>query len=103
MAPIETHDQFGDWLNEQSREVCVAIATRAALRVFPIVTRLDRQGLTQKYLALLTARRILISGVAANLPTPEIRAAAAANAAAADAPAAGRYPCRCRRPCRRLC
>ena len=90
MAPVETQEQFERWLKNQPQEMCVAIATRSALRVFPLVTHFDLQSATQETLALLTARCILTSGVMAALPSPEVKAAAdaAAVAAAIAAPAA---------------
>jgi hypothetical protein len=33
MASVETLEQLGDWLEDQPREMPVAFATRAALRV----------------------------------------------------------------------
>jgi hypothetical protein len=83
MAPTKNHGQFKNWLNKQPQEVSVAIATRAALRVFPFATHVARSNSREKTPALLTARCILISGVAARMPTPGI--GAAADAAAADA------------------
>lgn len=89
MAPVETQEQFELWLDDQPQEVCVAIATRAALRVFPLVTHIalvtpiDRQSETKETLALTTARCILTSGVEAVLPAAEVRASAYAAAAAA--------------------
>ena len=89
MASIKTPEQLERWLDNQPKEVCVAIATRAALRVFPLVTHIalvtpiDRQRETKETLALLTARCILTSGVEAVLPAPDVRAAADAAAVAA--------------------
>ncbi|MCP5037972.1 MAG: hypothetical protein GY945_10275 [Rhodobacteraceae bacterium] len=87
-------NEFENWLREQSRETCVKIAARAALRVFPFVTHIDQTTDREKQLALLTARAILTSGVAAVSPTPEVidaAYAAAADAAAADATDAAAY------------
>lgn len=79
---IENADEFLNWLKEQSQQTCVIIAARAALRVFPFVTHHQYKN---KPLVLLTARAILTSGVAARLPTSEIKAAAdAARATYAD-------------------
>ena len=73
-------EEFENWLKQQDRETCVKVAVRAALRVFPVAAHYPENNL-----ALLTARAILISGVAAVYPTPEIRFAAGARAAAGAA------------------
>ncbi|MBP0484020.1 hypothetical protein [Sagittula salina] len=100
-------DAFKPWLHRQSPEVCVAIATRAALRVMPLLaansswkdTKDGREA--QARLVLLTGWCTLISGFASTCPSPEIKndavnatdavsatAAAAAAAATATATAA---------------
>lgn len=71
--------EFRGWLEKQEQPLCVLIATRAALRVFPLV----RPNSPNSDLAFLTARAILTSGVAANSPTPDVNAAAADAAATA--------------------
>ena len=81
--------EFESWLKKQDRETCKKIATRAALRVFPVAAHYPKNNL-----ALLTARALLISGVAATTPTLKIisaiDAARAAAFAAADAALAAR-------------
>ncbi|MDJ0823148.1 MAG: hypothetical protein QNJ09_15235, partial [Paracoccaceae bacterium] len=60
---------FEDWLKTQSQEVCVAIATRAALRVWPYVIGQrfwrddDKARVAQERLALLTGWAMMTSGV----------------------------------------
>lgn len=83
--PIETYEEFKNWLYEQPRETCVLIAMRAALRVFPLVARGETSAPEKQKLALLAARATLTSGVAAKMPTPEVKAAAARAARAASA------------------
>ncbi|WP_094022989.1 hypothetical protein [Maliponia aquimaris] len=79
---FEDRKAFEAWLKEQSQEVCVAIATRAALRVwlFIVAPRFwkatDEARKVQQSLVLLTARCNLISGVTSTNPTPEIGIAA---------------------------
>lgn len=71
------HAEFENWLKEQPQETATLIAVRAALRVFPIVTHTYDPNNPKIQFALLTARAILTAGVAAKMPTPEVRAAAA--------------------------
>ncbi|WP_298561403.1 hypothetical protein [uncultured Aliiroseovarius sp.] len=78
--------KFREWLKQQDQPLCVLIAVRIALRVFPIVTNLE----SDPDLALLAARGILTSGVAAKMPTSEVRDAATA-VAHADADAIGTF------------
>lgn len=86
---FENDDALKAWLRTQSQEVRVAIATRAALRVMPIVAAhsawkdTDEARKRQESLVLWTARCSLISGVASTCPTPEIKSAA--RSAVADA------------------
>ncbi|MCA1336462.1 hypothetical protein [Pseudooceanicola marinus] len=84
---VKNEKQFRAWLDGQSREICTAIAVRAALRVVPLVCSIRTDSERQKKLALLTFRAILTSGVAAVGPTPDVRAAAGAAAGAAGAAA----------------
>ena len=86
--------EFEVWLRDLPKEQVVLIAARAAVRVFPVVTRRAEGIQLREALALLTARAILTSGVGVKLPTPEVRQAADAVAAfvanAAHAPFAAR-------------
>ena len=70
--------EFENWLSRQTQETCVKIATRAALRVFPFITHIESDDGRVNKLALLAARAILTSGVAGTMPTPDVRAFAAA-------------------------
>ncbi|MEM9844827.1 MAG: hypothetical protein AAF965_08515 [Pseudomonadota bacterium] len=79
---VEKPDEFEAWLKTQPNEMCVLIATRAAVRVFPTLSHPSEITKDTEMLALLTARAILTSGVAAKAPTPEV---SAATRAAADA------------------
>lgn len=85
---FEDHEAFERWLKEQPKEVCVAIATRAALRVWPLTAGFRfwkdtaEARSAQEIRVLLTGWSILISGVASIFPTPEIRAAVDADGVA---------------------
>lgn len=82
---FEDLDAFEGWLSEQPREVSVATAHRAALRVAPIVFCAVDLPLASKHrLVLATLRAMLISSVATVRPTDEIKSAAANAALAAD-------------------
>lgn len=91
VGEIVDHESLKAWLDEQSEEhlyeVAVSLATRCALRVFPIWAkemRADRAR--ERNLAHLPIlRSILISGVAAQMPTPDIKFAATAATAFATA------------------
>lgn len=72
--------EFENWLKQQTQETCVKIATRAALRVFPIATHINQPNDNQIQHAFLTARAILTAGVAGTMPTPDVRFAADAAA-----------------------
>ncbi len=77
------------WMGGQSREVVVAVATRAALRVAPLVVRVARNGLDptrQRELALLTGRifrALAIASVSAGDPNRTLSSAAREAAGAA--------------------
>jgi hypothetical protein len=86
---VTTRKEFEDWLKGQSKETCVKIATRAALRVLPIVTHFAIPNENRATLALLTLRCILTSGVGVRTQTPEVIGRAALAAAYAAANAAG--------------
>ena len=65
--PIETLEEFKNWLKEQPQETCVLIAARAALRSFPVLTHyLDEEN----NVILSTARAIIISIVASKVSLP---------------------------------
>jgi hypothetical protein len=82
---ISTRKEFEEWLKTQPREVCVAIAYRAAMRVLPLAALVPDDRTIWTNLALAAFRASLTSGVAAVGPTPEVNSAADAARAAADA------------------
>lgn len=80
---------FRAWLEEQRREVCVAIAARSALRVWPLVLAEDRlkDRETQIKVALPSGCAVIVASLAAQASSAAIvkRARAASDAAAAAA------------------
>ena len=60
--------EFESWLREQDRETCIKIATRAALRVFPVATNVH----SYTHLPILTGRTLLISGLIASRSPREL-------------------------------
>ncbi|WP_425072228.1 hypothetical protein [Sagittula sp. S175] len=80
---FEDRDAFEAWLKGQSQEICVAIATRAALRVWPVLWAdrswqdTEKARAAQEKFVLLTGWCNLISGAVSTYPTPEIKTAAA--------------------------
>lgn len=73
------------WLRGQSQDGCTAAAVRAALQVFPFVTRVEHIKASQEKLALATARAILTAGASACGSISELRAAARAARSAVNA------------------
>lgn len=63
--PIEDEKEFRAWLEEQSREVCCAIAFRAAIRVLPLVTGQTNLSKTPEQNVLAVLQALVASGVAA--------------------------------------
>lgn len=86
MATVETREDFEAWLSDQPREVCVAIAHRAALRVLPLATVVGAVT-NGRALSLAAFRASLTSRVSAVRQSPDIRDAARKAAAAAEAEA----------------
>ena len=88
-ADIRNEESLKAWLNDQPQEVAVWIASRAAARALPVWwdAVLTEDWARERYLpALPVLRSLLISSVAAHVPTDDIRDAAdAAQAAAAAA------------------
>ncbi|MCG7625301.1 hypothetical protein MHM97_18255 [Epibacterium sp. Ofav1-8] len=80
---IVDRESFKAWLEalpeDRRHEVAVTLATRCALRVFPIWAAAMRQdwARTGDVTPLPSLRSMLISGVAGRMPTPDIRNAAA--------------------------
>ncbi len=88
MVEISNRDELEAWLKGQPREVCVAIAARAALRSLPYLSRAFRGGkklrnLEESFVAML--RCSLISGVAAKNPNLELHTVAGSAVYDADA------------------
>ncbi|MEM8773743.1 MAG: hypothetical protein AAGF53_01840 [Pseudomonadota bacterium] len=75
---IEDREAFKEWLHKQSAQTCILVATRIALRMFPIVTRLPNKPVTdipphERFVTLTVARSILTAGVAAKFPEAGLR------------------------------
>lgn len=79
---ITNDNEFEAWLEKQDQPTHIAIATRAALRVFPLVaTGTDTNEYLQTF-TLLTGRAILTSAVACIWPTADVKNATLAAATA---------------------
>ncbi|WP_296762985.1 hypothetical protein, partial [Sediminimonas sp.] len=87
IADIKDEDSLRAWLEDQSREVSVWIASRAAARLLPVWWDAVLDWAYEEDLtALPVLRSLLIASVAAVGPADDIRSDAAAAAAdAADA------------------
>jgi hypothetical protein len=81
------HKELAVLLRKQPREVSVAIAARAALRVLPKIQKVERIRNFQRALVLPVFRATVISWSVAKYPAQEINAARAAAAAGAAADA----------------
>ena len=95
IADIRDEDSLKAWLEDQPHAVSVWIASRAAARVLPLwsLGNLDVRGVEKgDVTALLMLRCLLVSSVAAFLPSDEIRSVAPAAAKAAAPNAAGPDP-----------
>ncbi|MGP1358072.1 hypothetical protein [Roseicyclus sp.] len=88
---ISTIEEFGEWLETQPREVCVAIAYRAAMRVLPLAALVLDGRDEWAEMALTAFRACLTSGVVAAGPSSVeavadlVNAAIAAHISAGDA------------------
>jgi len=86
MTDFSNHAERRVWLEKQSREVCVAMANRAAMRVFPMAVLPAKAKDTQRLdLTGATKWALLISAVAVTASTAEIKDAASAALSAASA------------------
>lgn len=88
IADIKGRDSLKTWLGDQPREVSVWIASRAAARVLPVwwqAVLTEEWARKRDLTALPILRSLLISSVAAKMPTEEMKAARVANAGAAMA------------------
>lgn len=92
-SKVRDQQSLGDWLKGRSREDAIAIASRAATRVFVFFAQEMEEdwARTGDYTSLPILRCNLTSGVARKFPTPEVREAAAAGAAAARMVAAAEF------------
>ncbi len=90
---IRDKESLRAWLEGQPREVVVAIASRAALRVTPVWANfcLTSDARKRDLTALPILRLNLISSVAAVSPTDDIRRAAASSASAASSAASSAF------------
>ncbi|WP_297768388.1 hypothetical protein, partial [uncultured Roseovarius sp.] len=81
---IKDRESLEAWLKDQPRESAVWIAFRAAARVLPVWwdAVLTEEWARERDLTALLLRSVLISSVAAVVPTDDIRANVAANNAA---------------------
>jgi hypothetical protein len=77
---ISTREEFEAWLTTQPREVCVAIAYCAAMRVLPFVTHLRSENETTRALVLAALRAGLTAGVFVRSPGVGPAATAASDA-----------------------
>ncbi len=74
--------EFEQWLEKQSQEVCVAIATRAAVRLWPLLLGhqswkdTEEAKKAQEKLVLLIGWAMVISSVAVAVPIDELQGAA---------------------------
>lgn len=90
---VEDEQQFRDWLEREnpSREICVALAARAALRVLPLLVEAHNRDRAHPFAALTAAvfRATALARVAGKYPTRtnDLAASAASAASAADAAA----------------
>ncbi|MGH6846713.1 MAG: hypothetical protein ACREC0_04520, partial [Methylocella sp.] len=87
MANFKNNDELRAWLRTQPREVAVALAARAALRVLPIVLTAERKGYMRD-VVLPVFRATAAAWAAGKYPAHETELAAAAAAYAAYAAAA---------------
>ncbi len=87
LADFKNNDALRAWLRTQPREVSVALAARAALRVLPILLTAERKGYMRD-VVLPVFRAAAVAWAAGKYPAHETELAAAAAAYAAYAAAA---------------
>ncbi len=87
LADLKNNDALRAWLRTQPREVSVALAARAALRVLPILLTAERKGYMRD-VVLPVFRAAAVAWAAGKYPARETELAAAAAAYAAYAAAA---------------
>lgn len=87
LANFKNNDELRAWLRTRPREVPVALAARAALRVLPIVLTAERKGYMRD-VVLPVFRAAAVAWAAGKYPARETELAAAAVAYAAYAAAA---------------
>lgn len=84
LVEFSSRDDFEKWLDGKPREVAIALAARAALRVLPIVQEATREGYAgdfYKSIVLPVFRAVSISWVAAKYPARKSERSFAAAAA----------------------
>jgi hypothetical protein len=80
LAEINNKEEFEAWLRKQPREVAVAFAARAALRVLPILQTAQRRGVRGDFFASIVLPASLAAALAAALSGKSALAALAAAA-----------------------
>ncbi len=94
LADLKNNDALRAWLRTQPREVSVALAARAALRVLPILLTAERKGYMRD-VVLPVFRAAAVAWAAGKYPAHETELAAAAAYAAAAPAAADAYAAAC--------
>jgi hypothetical protein len=94
LVEINNREGLEAWLQKQPREVAVALAARAALRVLPLIQNSARYGSNFPMdIALAVFRAAAVSWMAAKYPSDKsLRAEADSAATAAGAASTGRAP-----------
>jgi hypothetical protein len=82
LVKINNLDEFGAWLRKQPREVSVAFAARAALRVLPVLQTAKPDERYMRDIVLPSFRATAVSWAAARYPAHETELSTGAAAAA---------------------